>query len=113
MNVATHPDHPGIVIITADGSLNTETAVDVAARMDQIVESGARRVVLDCSHLGYVSSYGLGMVVMLYSKLAKAGGELKLAAVKEPIMRVLGMTRVDRIFDIQPDVASAVTAFRP
>lgn len=100
------------MIIVADGSINTETAVDVASRMDQIVESGARKVILDCSHLGYISSYGLGMVVMLYSKLAKAGGELKLAGVKEAIVRVLGMTRVDRIFDIQPDVASAGAAFK-
>jgi len=110
MEAHSHPSRRGVIVITADGSLNTEAAFDFAARVDQIVEEGGVNAVLDCSHLGYLSSYGLGMIVMLYSKLAKAGGSLKLAGVKEPIMKVMGMTRVDRIFDVFPDVDAAVAA---
>ena len=111
MKSHTHPEDPKVTVITVDGSINTETGPDFAAAADEVISGGARQIVVDFSELKYLTSYGLGMLVMLHSKIAKAGGEMKLSGMKSNVRQVLVITRVERLFDIHPDVDSASRSF--
>lgn len=111
MQFHQHEHDPSVLVISADGSLNTELGSDFASEIDEMMKNKVRKVVLDCSNLRYLTSYGLGMMVMLYSKLTKAGGQMKLAGVKKTILRVMEMTHVDQIFELHPDVEAARAAF--
>ena len=68
---------------------------------------------VDCSRLNNITSYGLGVLVRLHSKLAKIGGDVKLACVKGLIEQVFKVTHLNRIFEMYPDVSRACLMFRP
>jgi anti-sigma B factor antagonist len=75
------------------------------------VEAGARKLIVDCTKLSYVSSYGVGILIRLHKKLAEAGGEIKIAAVDSPIIKVLRLLRLDTVFEIYMNVREAREAF--
>jgi anti-anti-sigma regulatory factor len=53
------------------------------------------------------------VLVRLHSKLAKIGGDAKLACVKGVIEQVFKVTHLNRIFEMYPDVSRACLMFRP
>ncbi len=102
-----------ILIVNADGGLNSENADQFVNELGALIEGGQTKIVVDCSRLDYISSYGLGVLVRLHSKLAKRGGNVKLACVKGVIQKVLTLTRLNSLFEIYPDVSRACLMFRP
>ncbi len=102
-----------VLIIKADGGLNSDNASEFVDKLVGLIDAGQSKIVVDCSHLNIISSSGLGVLVRLHSKLAKIGGDVKLACVKGMIEQVLTITRLNSIFEIYPDVNRACLMFRP
>jgi anti-anti-sigma factor len=102
-----------VLILKADGDLNSESSEKVMSRLGELIDSGLTKIVVDCSGLDYISSYGLGVLVRMHSKLAKRGGNVKLAQVKGLIVQVLTLTRLNTLFAIFPDVERALQQFKP
>ena len=103
----------GILILNADGELNSDTAKEFIDELVSLIDSGETKIVVDCTHLDHISSYGLGVLVRLHSKLKKKGGDVKLASVKGVVEQVFKITQLNKIFEIYPDVSQACLMFRP
>lgn len=101
------------VIVRADGGLNRDTAMQFVSELEKLIDGGLRRIVVDCGGLDYISSYGLTLLLRLHGRLARLGGDVKLAAVQSKVVEVLALLRVDQVFEIYPDVNRATLAFRP
>ena len=102
-----------ILIISADGGLNSENADQFVNEIGTLIEGGQTKIVVDCTRLNYISSYGLGVLVRLHARLAKRGGNVKLACVKGLVEQLLAVTRLNSLFEIYPDVDRACLMFRP
>ncbi len=102
-----------VLVVKADGGLNARTADAFVTDLEKLVDTGLRKIIVDCAQLNYISSYGLGVLVRLHSRLARHGGNVKIASVKGVIVDVLRLTRLNTIFEIYPDVDRARLAFRP
>lgn len=100
-----------VLILAADGGLNAETASHFVEDLDRVIEAGVRRVIVDCTQLRYISSYGLGILVRLHKRLRERGGDVRLAAVQAPMARLLEMVRLAKVFDIYPSVDAARESF--
>ena len=101
-----------ILIIKADGDLNSETADEFVESIGKLVDAGLHSIIIDCSGLDYISSSGLGMLVRLHKRMDEKIGDVKIASVKSLIVNVLRMTRLNKVFSIYPDVESARQAFK-
>ena len=101
-----------VLILSADGGLNAETGAEFIRQLEVLVESGLRKIIVDCTHLEYISSYGVGLLVRLHSKLAGHGGDVKIAAPHSMVLQALNVMRMGEIFGIYPDVNRARLAFR-
>ena len=64
------------------------------------LENGVERVVVNCADLGYVSSVGLGMLVRARSRIAAAGGKINLARIDSNVLKVIRLVNLDRLFSI-------------
>jgi len=106
-------DDSDVLVIRADGGLNARTAEGFVEELEQLVDSGLRKIIVDCSELNYISSFGLGVLVRLHGRLAHHGGNVKIASVKGVIVEVMRLTKLDNLFEIYPDVSRARLAFRP
>ncbi|MHC5154761.1 MAG: STAS domain-containing protein [Planctomycetota bacterium] len=96
-----------ILIIKADGGLNSDNADQFVDELAALIDAGQTKIVVDCSR------YGLGVLVRLHSKLAKIGGDVKLACVKGLIEQVFKITHLNKIFEMYPNVSRACLMFRP
>jgi anti-sigma B factor antagonist len=102
-----------VLILGADGGLNSDTSKTFVQQLESLVEAGVTRIIVDCTHLEYISSYGIGLLVRLHNKLAKHGGDVKIAAPGGFVMKALSVMHMAKIFEIYPDVDQARLAFRP
>jgi anti-anti-sigma factor len=100
-----------VLIIRADGDLNARLVEPLVAELSGLIDGGMRKIIVDCARLDNVSSYGLGVLIRLHTKMAKHGGNVKLCQIKGVIAKVLNITKLDKLLEIYPDVDAAMEAF--
>ena len=98
----------GIAVIALSGRMTFgRDAEQFESIVHTLIQSGARKFVLDASGLDYIDSAGIGALVSALSNVKKAGGELRLAGAKDRIVRLFTMTGVDKLLSIYPTVEAA------
>jgi anti-anti-sigma factor len=82
-------------------------------RLEEVVSAtdGLTRVVLNLSHLRFVSSLFLGMMAGLHRRLAAAAGSLKVCGLSEKSHEAFRITRMDRLIDLCDDEPTAIARF--
>ena len=58
-----------VTVVHVDGDIDSSTSEAFAAKVDELIEGGARYVLLDLSHAPFVSSAGLRVFHAVYNKL--------------------------------------------
>lgn len=81
---------------------------DIIALLNKSTEE---QVVLDFTPVHFMSSSMLGKLVNISKKCKEFKVKLKLAGVSRDIMEVFKITKLNKVFDIQPDVPTAVKSF--
>ncbi|MCD6453833.1 MAG: STAS domain-containing protein, partial [Candidatus Aminicenantes bacterium] len=67
--------------------------------LNEILEEGAKKIVVDLSKLTYMDSTGLGELVRSYTTVKKNGGMLKLASMTEKVKDLMFMTKLLTVFE--------------
>ena len=99
-------------MISADGGLNADTADSFVRQLESLVDAGLTKLIIDCSKLEFISSYGVGVLLRLHKKLKKHGGDVKIAAAKSIVLKAMTVLRMGSMFEIYDDVDRARLAFR-
>ena len=100
-----------ILVLKLHGKLDETTAPEFNREVERHFAEGKRKMIIDCAHLGYVSSYGIGALVHVQAKLRKQGGEAKLAAIQSMIADVFKIVRLDKLLDMYGDTEFARESF--
>ncbi len=111
MELYYHSVDKDVLVLSADGGLDSHNAEEFVNELGRLVEAGARKLIVDCSRLGYISSYGIAVLVRLHKKLAVRGGDVKLAAVDTMVARLIQVTGLDRVFQLYANLDEARRAF--
>ncbi len=102
----------GVAIIDVTGRITVgEGNVQLREAVREVMEQGHNRVLLNLHEVGYVDSSGMGELVRTYTSVRNAGGQLKLVSLSQRLQRLFEMTRLNAVFDIQADEASAIHSF--
>ena len=99
-------------MIQADGGLNAGTAPQFMGDLEKLVDAGLRKIIVDCTKLNYISSYGLGVLMTVHKQMAKHGGDVKICCVKSVVHDVLRLVKLDQFFQSYADLNRARLAFR-
>ena len=78
-----------------------------------IGEQPGLAVVLDLSALKFLGSLGLTTLVVLLKRLREARGRFLVAGLAGQRLRVVELMRMTKVFDLHPDVPSAMAALQP
>lgn len=100
-----------VTVFVIRGSVDGLTAERLLAVMDEQVDAGAVRLVADFSALEYTSSAGLRALLSTVKRARGLGGDLRLAAVRPQVLRVLDLSGFTSILKLYDDVAGAVASF--
>jgi anti-sigma B factor antagonist len=112
MELYYHEVDRSVLILSADGGLDADTAGELLTQLEALVRAGTTKLIVDCTNLTYISSSGIGVLVRLHGNLARHGGDVKVASPPGRVLQALNLVRVGQLFDIYPDVNQARLAFR-
>jgi anti-anti-sigma factor len=100
-----------VTVVAVSGSLDALTADALTAAMQAEVRAGRTRLVASFADLEYTSSAGLRVLLTTLKEARQQGGDLRVAAMRERVQRVLDLSGFSGILKCFPDVASAVASF--
>ena len=108
-----HEHDRDVLVLAADGGLNADTAESFVKQLETLADAGVNKIIVDCSSLQYISSYGIGVLVRLHQNLARHGGDVKVAGAKSLVLQTLNVMRMRRAVRDLPGCGSRRLAFRP
>jgi anti-anti-sigma factor len=105
---------PGIWVLELSGRV--QMGPD-CKRIDQEVEDHIKNqenhIILDMAAVDHIDSAVIGQIVKSFSRLAKTGGTLRLAACSPMVQGVLTMTQVHRVISMYPTALEASEGLPP
>lgn len=81
----------GVLTLQLHGQLDTEAAPILATDLESRLANGARKLVIDCSAVDFISSSGVGSLVVSVSAFRAEGGDLILGRVTDSVLHIFEM----------------------
>jgi stage II sporulation protein AA (anti-sigma F factor antagonist) len=98
-----------VVVLVPDSDLNTQTSPALEQALLALFAASERRFVVDFSKVGYLSSAGLRVLLMLTKRLAGTGGGLALCGLGEEVRKIFALCGFEREFNIVASRNEAVS----
>lgn len=97
-------------IVRLEGRLDANTSSHLENQMAKVLEKGKSLLLLDFSHVDYLSSAGLRLLLALAKKIKAQGGKLVLSTLSAEVMEIIKMAGFERILAIYPTEEEALNA---
>jgi anti-sigma B factor antagonist len=81
-------------------------------KINQLVENGTEKIVLNLAEVPYVDSAGLGEIVRCYTTVSRKNGKLKLLHLTKRIHDLLSITKLLTVFETYDTEEEAVKSFK-
>ncbi|RKY04092.1 hypothetical protein DRP77_04775 [Candidatus Poribacteria bacterium] len=97
-----------VVVIELSGDLDAFTVQKLRNRLNELIEGGARKIVLKLSELKFINSASIGALVNRLKRLRELKGELVIAEPSERVGRIITLVGGGRIFNIYSSETEAI-----
>jgi anti-sigma B factor antagonist len=98
-------------VLKLGGEVDLHAAPEVRTRLDQMIEAGARAIVLDMTDATFIDSSALGAFVHARKRLGSAG-RLAVACENEQVLRIFEYAGLEQILPAHPGREAALAALR-
>lgn len=89
-------------LVVKASSLDLTVATEFKAACIDAIPPEIHSVVADLSSLTFLDSAGVGALLSLYKRLPQPHRSVKLRGLQPPVLAVIELLRLDRIFEIEP-----------
>lgn len=89
-----------VKVVQPDGILDSVKGTQFREEINQLVESGAKIVLVDFQQVTFMDSSGLGALVLALKTVRAAGGKLFICSINEQVRMLFELTSMDRVFQI-------------
>lgn len=107
MTVAVE-DHSGVKVVRVTGELNGMNSDELSSEIMTLLENRGARLVIDMAGVKFINSMGLSELVTLTAQANAHESKIVLASPSLFVSGVLETTKLDRFFDIYPNIDAAV-----
>ncbi|MFV0126704.1 STAS domain-containing protein [Streptomyces sp. HMX112] len=94
-------------VLALAGELDMDGEAVLAKAVDELIEAGHRRVVLDCAGVEFCDSRGFNALLLARQAVQDTGGALTLAAASERLQSLLTLVGAQEIFTLAATVEEA------
>src|ERR1043166_3239056 len=101
----------GVPIVRIDGQLIVGNRQELKTLVQEGLDRGERRFLIDCTLTGYIDSSGLGALVSLAKKVREAGGGLRIAGLNGAPPSLFQLTNPETLFPLAPTAEAALAGF--
>lgn len=101
-----------IVTVAPQERIDAMNAPDLRARLHELIDEGAHKLVIDLSAVPFLDSAGMAVLVSALKRTRQAGGDVKLVWPRvDAARRILNLTKFDRVFEMADSAEAAVASF--
>jgi anti-anti-sigma factor len=98
----------GAVVITPSGRLDSSTGPRLEQTLQHLLDQERTRLYVDMADVEYIASSGLKLLVSAWRRAQAAGGNVVLSSLQPRIVEIFEMVGFDMLFDIFPDLDTAL-----
>ncbi|HSJ34110.1 MAG TPA: STAS domain-containing protein [Acidimicrobiia bacterium] len=104
--------HPrdGVSVIDFEGDLTGASESRLAEAFSRASASGGEAVVFNFTHLEYMNSSGIGLLVTTLIRAQRQGQRLLAYGLNEHYRQIFSLTRLDEAISLHADEADALSA---
>jgi anti-sigma B factor antagonist len=98
-------------VFAPEGAIDLHVSPELRASLREIIDDEKpKRLVVDLSHVPYIDSSGIAVLIGAMQSLEHEGGTFALAGPREAVMMIFESARLDQYFHLFPDVKAASAA---
>jgi anti-anti-sigma factor len=101
-----------LVILKIKGRLDTSNYTYFEERINELINGGTLKILVDCSDMVFISSSGLRVFLVALKRLTTLKGRLVISALNENIAEIFSISGFTGIFEIFPHFDQAVKSFK-
>jgi anti-sigma B factor antagonist len=101
-----------VTVIDISGSVSLTEGRALGDMVEELVENGRKKIILNLRDVHYLDSSGIGQIVTGYATVKKHGGQLKILHLSKKVQELLNVTSLYRIFEEYSDEELAVRSFQ-
>jgi anti-sigma B factor antagonist len=101
----------GVTIVSPAGRIDTVSAPMLEQAINQAIEGGTRKILLDFSAVSYISSGGLRVLLATAKKLKNPGDRYGLCCLTADVHKILRLAGFASIFSIYPSEGEALAGW--
>lgn len=98
-----------LVVLPREKRIDASVSTGFKGKMVDWIKQGNKHIVLDLSQVDFIDSSGLGAIVSSLKTLGNEG-DLVICGVRETVMGLFRITRMNRVFQIFADESEAIKA---
>ena len=103
-----HQDRPNVLPLEGDIDLHVSPAVREV--LNAVIKKKPKRMVIDLSRVTYIDSAGIAVLILAMQEVEAYGGKFFLSGLQETLRLIFETSRLDRTFQIFPNVDAALAA---
>lgn len=111
MTFSVRKEASGVVVLGVRGRLVVSNRHELSRRVQEALDDGAKKFVVDFAETEFIDSPGLGILVSLSKSIRESGGTLRLASLNEDIQALFELTKLDTLFSVTETTEEALASF--
>ncbi len=111
MGFTATKDPQGVYRVAVEGQLIVGNRQELKSTIQEALDHGERKFLIDFSRTGYIDSSGLGALVSISKKVREQGGELRLCGLNEDLRSLFELTKLDTLFAIADTAEQALAGY--
>ncbi len=88
-------------LLTVVGEVDASSSIELDNAINEAIESGNKSFLVDCSHLEYISSAGLGVFMSYIEEFKKRDISLVIYGLNEKVSNVFEILGLDQLLSIR------------
>ena len=104
-------DAGGVKVVRIEGKLDAQTSPDAHARLTQLIDQGATKIVVNFEKVAYISSAGLDTLLKAAKQLKRNSGELRICSLNGVVQEVFDISGFTTILTVTKSEAEALEGF--
>ena len=102
----------GITVVEISGRLNLgNSLLGIESGIKRLIETGARKLIVDLTEVNYIDSSGIGMLVACAGQLEQSSGRMRIAGASGAVAKAFEIVHMERITPLDATVEEGVAGF--
>jgi len=96
-----------VTVLSVTGDIDAATFPQLVSAVNEVLDKGNVKLVLDLGQVNYISSGGLVALQTISGRAGDLNGKVALCSVRDRVAKVLNISGFDKFLAVFPDVAAA------